>query len=139
MRFRKIKMKRVHMPEVSLTPLIDTFATLLVVFIIAAPMVQNSIKLDLPEGKSKEAEQTQELVVSLDKDDALFFNGTRVERKELVAGVQKALEGKPDAPVFVQADQAVAYGRVIELVEELKQAHVKYVAMATRQPSANAA
>lgn len=121
--------------DITLTPLIDTFATLLVIFIVTAPMVQNSIKVDLPQGKSREVGSTQELVVTVSKDGKLYFNSYPVDHKNLVSVVQKAMGAKDDIPVFVRADQSVHYGKVIEVVDELKQAGVKYVAMSTRPVS----
>ncbi len=132
---KRSRTNRLSMGDVSLIPLIDTFATLLVIFMVTAPMVQNSIKVDLPQGKSREVGVTQELVVTVSKDGKLFFNSYPVEHKKLVSVVQKALEHKQDTPVFVRADQQVAYGKVIEVVDELKQAGVRYVAMSTRQLS----
>jgi biopolymer transport protein ExbD len=130
---KRSRLTRLTMGEVSLVPLIDAFATLLVIFMVTAPMVQNSIKVDLPHGKSREAGAvTQELVVTVNKDGKLFFNSYPVERKNLVSVVQKSLKSNADTPVFVRADQVVSYGKVIEVVDELKQAGVKYVAMSTR-------
>lgn len=97
-------------------------------------MVQNGIKVNLPQGKSKEAGNQQELVVTLNKRNELYFNSYPVKKEELVTTVQKALEGKDDTPIYVRADQTVSYGNVIEIVDNLKQAGVKYVAMST-QPS----
>jgi biopolymer transport protein TolR len=129
---RRLKKRKIQMPEVSLTPLIDTALTLLVIFMVTAPMVQNGIKLDLPHGKSKEAPSQQEFVVSLNKDRVLYFNSCPIERENLTGLVLKSLEQKEDSPVFVRADGAVAYGDVIGIVDDLKQAGVKYVAMSTR-------
>ena len=131
---RKIRRrtKKFQMPEVSLTPLIDTALTLLIIFMITAPMVQNGIKVDLPQGKSKEAENQQELIVTMNKENKLFFNSYPIERHALVSSIQKALVQKEDSPVYIRADEKIPYGNVIEIVDELKQAGVKYVAMSTR-------
>ncbi|MBY0352896.1 biopolymer transporter ExbD [Candidatus Babeliales bacterium] len=131
---KKPKRRHLTLPEISLTPLIDTALTLLIIFIVTAPMVQNGIKVNLPQGKSKEAGNQQELVVTLNKKNELYFNSYPVKKEELVTTVQKALEGKDDTPIYVRADQTVSYGNVIEIVDNLKQAGVKYVAMST-QPS----
>ncbi len=132
-RFSKKNLRKAHMPEISLTPMIDTFCVLLVIFMVAAPMVQNSIKVDLPTGKSKEVNAQQDLVVTLAKDDKLYFNSYQIEEKELVSVVTKALASNDELPVYVRADKTVSYGHVITLVDELKQAGVKYVAMSTSQ------
>lgn len=129
---RRIRGSRLHMGKISLIPLIDTFATLMVIFMVTAPMVQNSIKIDLPHGKSREIGAAQELVVTVNKGGKLYFNNFPVEHKNLVSVVQKSLGQREDTPVFVRADESVSYGRVIEIVDELKQAGVRYVGMSTR-------
>jgi len=120
------------MPEISLTPLIDTALTLLVIFMITTPMMQNGIKVDLPQGDSKEVGTQQELVVTLNKEGKLFFNSYPIESSSLVVAVQKAMGARNDMPVYVRADETVSYGKVIQVVDELKLAGVKYVAMSTR-------
>jgi len=131
-KYKKRRSRRFKMPEMSLTPLIDTALTLLVIFMIAAPMVQTGIKVDLPYGNSKEVGMQQELVVTISKDEKLFFNSYPIEKDALVTSVKKALVQKEDLPVYVRADESVSYGKVIGIVDELKQAGVKYVAMSTR-------
>ena len=131
---KKPKRRHLTLPEISLTPLIDTALTLLIIFIVTAPMVQNGIKVNLPQGKSKEAGNQQELVVTLNKKNELYFNSYPVKKEELVTTIQKALENNEDTPIYVRADETVSYGNVIEIVDNLKQAGVKYVAMST-QPS----
>lgn len=132
MRLKRRVLKKHTMPELVLTPLIDTFATVLVMFMITAPMVQNSIKVDLPFGKSKEVSTAQEHIITLSKDGKVFFNNYPMNKKDIVAFVQKALVGKEDTPVFVKADRSISYGKVIEVVDKLKEAGVRYVAMSTQ-------
>ncbi len=132
MRRKKHLFKHLSAPEITLVPLIDTFSTLLVIFIMTAPMVQNCIKVDLPQGKSKEVGNAQEFVVSLSKSGDLYFNSYPIKHKDLINSVKKSLSNREDMPVFVRADETVSYGKVIEIVDELKQAGVKYVAMSTR-------
>ncbi|MFH1831233.1 MAG: biopolymer transporter ExbD [bacterium] len=130
-RLRRAKTKRFRMPEVVLLPLIDAALTLLVIFIVTAPAMQNGIKIDLPQGRSREVASQQDLVVTLNKQGLMYFNGYPVKKKELLETVQRALAGKDDTPVYVRADKLVSYGDVIEIVDSLKEAGVKYVAMST--------
>jgi biopolymer transport protein TolR len=128
----KKRARRFEMPQVSLTPLIDVALTLLIIFMITAPMVQNGIKIDLPQGNSKEVGAQQELVVSMRRDGKMFFNSYPITKDTLVSSVQKALAQQENMPVYVRADESISYGKVIEVVDELKMAGVKYVAMSTR-------
>jgi len=135
MKIRKRVLRKYNTPEIILTPMIDTFATLLIMFMVTAPMVQNSIKVDLPFGKSREAATSQEMIVTLSKDGKIYFNNYPIEKKSLVSSVQKAISQKENVPIFVKADKSIAYGKVIEIVDQLKEAGVHYVAMSTQQVS----
>ena len=134
-RTRRKKFKRFPLPEISLTPLIDTALTLLVIFMITAPMVQNGINVNLPQGQSKEVGSQQELVISMNKDGKLFFNSYPVERSALIEAVKNAMQGREETPVYIRADEMVAYGEVIKVVDDLKMSGVRSVAMSTRSVS----
>ena len=61
-------------PEITLTPLIDTALTLLVIFMVTSPLINNAIKVDLPKGNAQEAQGVQEdLVVHIDKQRSYLF------------------------------------------------------------------
>lgn len=122
------------MQEISLTPLIDMSLTLLIIFMVTAPMLNNAIKVELPKGEAKEAGSTQqELIVFVDKNEQLFFNGISVDgKKDLIEKVRGAVGQDVDRMIFVKADQSVRYGHVIELVDHIKViGGVAYVALAT--------
>lgn len=125
--------------EISMTPLIDTALTLLIIFMVATPMMHNSLKIDLPEGTSKEAaDQQAELVVYVTEQGTLFFNDLPITEENLVPTIQKTMESCQKAkPIFVKADKLVQYGKVIGLVDRLKMVGgIEYVALATKQPKA---
>jgi len=122
-------------PEITLTPLIDTALTLLIIFMVTSPMLNNAVRVNLPRGKAKEdAGVQQELVVYIDKDGTLFFNGkTCATRDALIADIKIAVAADRDKTVFVKADEMAQYGRVLELVDNIKViGGVSYVALATK-------
>ncbi len=136
-RRRGRRRRRFNMPEISLTPLIDTALTLLLIFMVTAPVVHNGIKVALPQGQTKEASEQQELVVSMNSEGVLYLGNEEVERKQLMVTLQKTLEGHSDQPVFVRADEKLSYGTIIGLVDELKQAGVQLVALSTQPSQSN--
>src|SRR5579863_2611478 len=102
--------------DISMTPLIDVALTLLVIFIVATPMMQNAIRVSLPKGKAKEDNGSrQEIVVYVDKK--IFFNGNEVKPDQLVDALKKKIGDQKDKMVYVKADQVVSYGSVLELVD----------------------
>ena len=131
-RLKKRSSRRPALPEIMLTPMIDTFCVLLIIFIIAAPMAHNDIKVELPQGKTKEVAGAQEFVVSINKENKIFFNSYPIQRSELISSVQREIASKEEIPIYVRADKAIPYGKVIEIVDELKRAGIHYVALSTQ-------
>ncbi len=134
-RFRRQR-KPIVLPEVSLTPLIDTALTLLVIFMITAPMMNNVIKVELPSSHVDEMDTKvqQETIVYIDKQQKLYLNGVELSLQAIVKELQKMSKTKKVEIVFVKADQAVEYGKVIDLVDTIKMAGgIKYVALATKR------
>lgn len=122
-------------PEVSLTPLIDTALTLLVIFMITAPMMHNAIRVDLPKGKASECPTNdEELLVSVDKEGKMFLNGQLApDFPTLMTMIKKTIGTAHDKTVFVHADETARYGQVLELVDNIKViGGITYVALATR-------
>ena len=115
---------------------------------ITTPIIQNAIRVSLPKGEAKEDEGgSQEMIVYIDKDKHLFFNGQERTQDDLIAMIKERVEaegGLPDvlsggAPaktgrVYVKADQEVSYGQVIELIDRLKVVSgVSHVILATQR------
>ena len=120
--------------DIPLTPLIDTALTLLIIFMVTTPMMQNAIKVTLPEGKAKEdGGAKQDLIVYIDQQKKMFFNGLPVTHDSLISTIKRTVKDK-ESTVFVKADKKVPYGDVIQVVDEIKVAGgVRYVALATQK------
>lgn len=135
-RRRRFRNRSMEIPEVSLTPLIDTALTLLIIFMITAPMMTNIIKVELPSSRANEgsSHEQQEFVVSVDKKKNVYLNAKKMSMSLLIKRLQKEIGKQENAVVFVQADQGVSYGQVIDVVDTLKTVGgIKYVALATKQ------
>ena len=102
---------------------------------VAAPMVQNSIRITLPQGQAKEAGNAQQdLVVYVDAQSKLFLNGKPVADEALIQSIQAEIGKDQERTVFVKGDVGAAYGKIIELVDQIKVVGgVKYVALATQK------
>lgn len=127
---------RTMINDIPLTPLIDTALTLLVIFMVTTPMIHNAIKVELPKGNMREEKGSkQELVVYVDRYGKMFFNDSSMRsEKELVTAIKQATGTDTDRMVFVKGDQAANYGRIIELVDHLKDVGgIKYVVLATKR------
>ena len=124
--------KEYLLPEVNVIPLIDVSLMLLLVFMVTAPILQRGIKVELPQGAAQEVKgMSQDLVLFLDKDNALFFNDEKVLLPQLISRLQMMADR---STIFIKADRTVSYGRVIELVDQLKTVGGgRHVALATQR------
>ena len=125
-----------------MTSLIDVALTLLVIFMVATPMLQNAIKVTLPRGNAQEdkpQQQANELIVFIDKNGDFYINKEKVAKADFIAQIKKAVGNDQEKTVYVQADTAVSYGTVVELVDDIKfVGGIKYVALATQKHSQTA-
>lgn len=123
------------MTDIPLTPLIDTALTLLVIFMIAAPMLHNVIKVTLPHGERQEGKNLKpELVVYVDAQNCVYWDSKKTTVADLCTQVKKACGTKKDQVLFVKADEQASYGTVLELVDSIKGiGGVQHVALATQK------
>jgi len=133
---RKMRRRKIlSMPEISLTPLIDTALTLLIIFMITAPMMQNSILVNLPKGKVKEAETSvEEFVVAIRKNGKAYFNAVAMSQSQIMSAIEKQIGKGKDKTVIIKADESVNYGKVMNIIDNVKQVKgVGYVALVTQK------
>lgn len=121
------------MQEICLTPLIDMALTLLVIFMVTAPMMNSVIQVDLPKGYVKEEINTRpDLIVSVNKDKKLFFNDEPiVDHTALIERVRTTNGYEKDCTVFIRADRTVEWGHVAELAGLMMEGGITHVAFAT--------
>lgn len=141
MRVRQTKRSRPtrhHLADLSMTPIIDVALTLLIMFMVATPILQNAIKVTLPRGQAQEdaKSQQQELIVYIDKNGDCYVDTLKINKSDLIAHLKKTIGDDLEKTVYVKADTAVSYGTVLELVDDIKfVGGIKYVALATQKHS----
>jgi biopolymer transport protein TolR len=105
------------MREINMTPLIDVMLVLLVIFMVTAPLMASSLKVDLPASDAATpATGNPVLSVSLDATGALRLDEEAVEPQALAAAFAAAARRHPQTELHLRADRAVPYGRVAELI-----------------------
>ncbi|RZL00400.1 MAG: biopolymer transporter ExbD [Rubrivivax sp.] len=120
------------MSEINMTPLIDVMLVLLVIFMLTAPLMTSSLKLNLPKADAKQADTTpHSLMISLSADGQTYLNDSIVTPPGLTAQAKEAARQSPDTEVQLRADEAVSYGRVAELIGLLQQAGLTRIAFVT--------
>ncbi len=105
------------MSEINVTPLVDVMMVLLVIFIITAPLLASSIKLDLPKtDAAKPSEVPKFVTVVVDKSAKVFLNDKAIELPALAESLAISAKANPETEVQLRADEAVPYGKVVEVM-----------------------
>ena len=106
---------------INVTPLVDIVLVLLIIFMVTANfIVRETVEVDLPRAANG-GETVQGLVnVVLDKEGKLFFDGAEVSEEELSRKVLEAVAKDKDTRAIISADQSLAYGRVMRLIDVVK-------------------
>jgi biopolymer transport protein TolR len=105
------------MSDINMTPLVDVMLVLVVIFIITAPLLGSSIRLDLPRTEAAKPNEAPKFVtVVLDKAGGVFLDDNPVALPQLAERLVQAAQRNADTEVQLRADQAVPYGRVVEVM-----------------------
>jgi len=105
------------MSDINMTPLIDVMLVLLVIFIITAPLMSASLRLDLPRTAGAQASSAVQFVtVAVDAKGQFYWGDEPVAEAQLTARVRDAARGNPATEVQLRADKQVPYGRIAELI-----------------------
>jgi len=122
-------------PRIEIIPMIDTMFFLLVFFMVAtlSMTVQRGVPVNLPHAASARDEIKQVVTLTLTKEGKLFF-----DKEELISPAEPAFRltshagADAQVSVVINADRAVEHGRVIDLMDAVRQAGVTRIAIAVR-------
>ena len=117
------------MAEINMVPLIDVVLVLLVIFIVTAPLLTNTVKLDLPKASSNaDIQKPEKIEFAIDATGSLFWGGERISREEAAVKFAEAGKKRPQPEVYLRADQNVAYRYVAEMLADASKAGLSKVA-----------
>lgn len=110
--------------ELNVTNLVDVTFTLLIIFMIAAPMMTQGVQVDLPKTESDNVEVNDYIQVSVNKRNEIFIDQKRVSLSDFRGRFRDAYAGRAELPVFVSGDRRVPYGLMLRVISELQNAGV---------------
>ncbi len=125
--------------DINVTPLVDIVLVLLIIFMVTAKLiVSQSVPLDLPKAATGSEVQTVFSVV-LAADGQTQVDGKTLPNDDAVIGLAREARAKnPELRAVIKADSAVPHGRVIHVLDLLKQAQISKIAFGV-SPTAPAA
>ena len=131
------------MSEINVTPFVDVTLVLLIIFMVTAPLMTTGVELDLPQAAAPSLAAENQLVISLDATERYFLSdGTGGDREvpaaELPVKLKAIAAANPDRPVFVRADGALPYEKVLQLLAMARNAGIVKVGLVTEPGGAPA-
>jgi biopolymer transport protein ExbD/biopolymer transport protein TolR len=127
------------MSDINMTPLIDVMLVLLVIFMITAPLMSSSLKLDLPRAEAATPNEAPDFIaVAIDAQGQLFVGDKPVDAVAFGDQVAQAAQKNPATEVQLRADRTVPYGRVAELIGAVQKAGLNRIGFVAEAPAAPA-
>ncbi len=114
--------------EINVTPMVDIMLVLLIIFMVAAPMLQQGIHVTLPKASTASQVSSPEVVITLTREHVVYFNDQVMTLKAL----RRKLEGlKSQEPILIRADRNAYVNKLIELWDLCRDAGFREVHIAT--------
>ena len=104
-------------PEINTTPLVDVMLVLLIIFIITIPVINHSVKLDLPRATSQPLEEKpQQINLSIDAQGKTFWNNEAIDAAQLDARIAEAAKKQPQPELHLRAERTTQYEQVAQVM-----------------------
>jgi len=117
--------------EINIIPLVDVVLVLLLIFMLTAPMMYRGIDVNLPRAAAKPTAVEERMVLTVTKDRALYLNDKRVAPGGLEPQLRAAFANRADKTLYLKADAGLAYGTVIETMDQVRRAGIERLGMVT--------
>jgi biopolymer transport protein TolR len=125
------------MSDINMTPLIDVMLVLLVIFMITAPLMVSSLKVDLPKAAGATASTAPKFVeLSIDRSGQVYVADAAQSTQALTELLASTARANADAEVRLRADTTVPYGRVVEVMGLAQKAGLSRIGFVADAPPA---
>jgi biopolymer transport protein ExbD len=123
------------MAEINMTPFVDVMLVLLIIFIVTLPVIQHSVKIELPKAASSASNSKPETIqVSIDAKGQIFWNTTPVSLEEYIKKAKEAATQEPVPEVNLRADKKVMYDAVAQVLSASKKNGLTKLGFVTEAP-----
>ena len=120
------------MAEINMIPLIDVMLVLLIIFIVTAPLLTHSIKINLPKATTQvNLEKPETVTLSIDGSGNLFWDNNRIDEAQLAVNLAGAARLNPQPELHLRAEKTTQYQRLAEVMSAAQNAGVVKIGFIT--------
>jgi biopolymer transport protein ExbD len=119
--------------DINVTPMADIMLVLLIIFMITTPLLQTGVTVNLPKAKNPldapEADSKDAIVIALTREGRIYLQKTAISEEDLIKILDDRLTNEINKTMFLKADQSVAYGRVVQVVNQCRKSGVERIGL----------
>jgi biopolymer transport protein TolR len=123
--------------DINVTPMVDVMLVLLIIFMVITPMLQHGHAVELAKTTNPEqmpdADKEDALLVAVMRTGDVFFGNDKIAPDQLTGKIKDRLANKTDKRVYIRADARAKFGRVVEVVDNIRAAGVDQLGLLTDQ------
>jgi len=123
--------------DINVTPMVDVMLVLLIIFMVITPMLNKGIPVDMVKTKNpiamQAADKSDAVLVAISRDGKVYLGSDQILPEDLPPKVKDLLTNRLDKTVFVKSDSRANYGKVVDVVDNLRAAGVDNLGLLTEQ------
>jgi len=117
----KLKIPYRPIPDINVTSLVDITMVLLIVFMVAAPIMKSSLDIAVPQAATTVATDKEGVTIVIQKNGVITIDDTPVDESSFDVSFRQIYSSNAGEPVFLKADSAVPYYKVLNVIDVLRQ------------------
>jgi biopolymer transport protein ExbD len=106
--------------DINVTSLVDVAFTLLVIFIITAPILQSGVEVQVPRASSESITSPEGVIVTVTREGAIYIGAATSTWEEFPEALSDVVRAEQARNLYLKADEGVPYGQVLRVLGAMK-------------------